>query len=59
MTVKQYYHNYFRQDLSSFIGDTPVPYFGHSWEYDCKGLEKIDNEKRHLFLICLYFTVLT
>jgi hypothetical protein len=35
-----------------------VPYFGHSWNSDCRGLDNVPIETRPLFLICLYFTVL-
>ncbi len=38
--------------------DPQLPYFGHSWNYDCKNLDKIPTERRAAFLICLYFTVL-
>jgi len=56
--VKGYYHNQFRADLTKFMPDTSVPYFGHSWSTDCRGLNKIPIESRPTFLICLYFTVL-
>ncbi len=58
MSIKEYYQNNFRQDLSCFMPDSKLPYFGHSWDYDCKGLEKILETNRAAFLICLYFTVL-
>ena len=38
--------------------DRRVPYFGHSWNYDCGNLNKISIASRPSFLICLYFTVL-
>jgi hypothetical protein len=41
-----------------FMPDSSVPYFGHSWGSDCRGLNKIPKESRPNFLICLYFTVL-
>ena len=56
--IKGYYHNRFRSDLTKFMPDGKVPYFGHSWDYDCHGLKKIQLETRPSFLICLYFTVL-
>ncbi|MBN1365906.1 MAG: hypothetical protein JW976_13945 [Syntrophaceae bacterium] len=56
--IKDYYHRQFRADLSLFMPDTRVPYFGHSWAYDCGNLNKIQSESRAEFLICLYFTVL-
>ena len=58
MNIKQYYTNRFRNDLGIFMPDTRVPYFGHSWSYDCKNLNKIPLEQRGVFLICLYFSVL-
>lgn len=56
--IKDYYHKQFRTDLALFMPDTRVPYFGHSWVYDCGNLNKIPKESRPDFLICLYFTVL-
>jgi hypothetical protein len=56
--IRDYYHNKFRNDLATFMPDTRVPYFGHSWAYDCGNLNKIPKELRPEFLICLYFTVL-
>jgi hypothetical protein len=56
--IKEYYHNQFRADLTKFMPDARVPYFGHSWGSDCRGLNKIPIESRPTFLICLYFTVL-
>ena len=38
--------------------DRRLPYFGHSWEYNCGDLDKIPTDRRPAFLICLYFTVL-
>lgn len=43
---------------AKLVPDSRVRYFGHSWQYDCRGLEQIPNERRPEFLICLYFTVL-
>ena len=42
----------------NFMPDQRLPYFGHSWNSDCMGLERITNEDKALFLFCLYFTVL-
>jgi hypothetical protein len=56
--IKDYYHKQFRDDLALFMPDARLPYFGHSWAYDCGNLDKIPNESRPEFLICLYFTVL-
>ena len=58
MNIKDYYANEFRKDLGSFMPKARVPYFGHSWEYDCKNLDKVPTQNRGMFLICLYFTVL-
>lgn len=58
MKIKDYYQNQFRNDLAAFMPDIRVPYFGHSWTYDCGNLNKIRLESRPAFLICLYFTVL-
>lgn len=58
MNIRNYYHNEFQSELMAFMPDTRLPYFGHSWQYDCRGLEKIPAERRAAFLICLYFTVL-
>jgi hypothetical protein len=41
-----------------FMQNPNVPYFGHSWSSDCRGLNNVPMETRPLFLICLYFTVL-
>ena len=38
--------------------DRQLPYFGHSWAYDCSGLNNVPQDSRPSFLICLYFTVL-
>jgi hypothetical protein len=56
--IRDYYYNQFRNDLSIFMPDARVPYFGHSWGSDCRNLDKIPIESRPAFLICLYFTVL-
>lgn len=56
--ITGYYHNQFRADLTKFMPDTRVPYFGHSWGTDCRGLNVIPIESRPTFLICLYFIVL-
>jgi len=56
--IADYYHSQFREDIQEFMGDTTVPYFGHSWSCDCRGLENVPVERRPEFLICLYFTVL-
>ncbi len=58
MNIGHYYLNEFRSDLGNFIPDSQMSYFGHSWNYDCKNLDKIPMERRAVFLICLYFTVL-
>lgn len=58
MDIKDYYLNDFRSDLTHFLPDARWPYFGHSWNYDCENLNKVPPERRAVFLICLYFTVL-
>ena len=58
MNIRDYYQYQFRADVETFMPDTRVPYFGHSWEHDCRGLDKIPSERRTAFLICIYFTVL-
>ena len=58
MSISDYYNLTFRFDLEAFMGQSAVPYFGHSWRYDCRGLEKIPTSSRPFFLVCLYFTVL-
>lgn len=59
MKIKNYYLNDFRSDLAHFMPDVRLPYFGHSWNYDCSNLKKtVPTERRAVFLICLYFTVL-
>lgn len=56
--INDYYHSQFRADLARFLPRDDVPYFGHSWSFDCRGLENIVGENRAPFLMCLYFTVL-
>jgi len=56
--IKGYYLNQFRADLTEFMPDKNVPYFGHSWGADCRGLNEIPIESRPTFLICLYFTII-
>jgi len=56
--IREYYIDKFREDLAVFMPDRQVPYFGHSWSYDCGNLNKIPVGSRPSFLICLYFTVL-
>ena len=56
--IRDYYNNKFRTDLTTFMPDTRVPYFGHSRSSDCCNLDKIQMESRPAFLICRYFTVL-
>jgi hypothetical protein len=58
MNIRDYYANGFRKNLSRFMPEVRVPYFGHSWKYDCKNLDKVPTQNRGMFLICLYFTVL-
>ncbi len=58
MNIKDYYDRGFKHDLSRFMLEAKVPYFGHSWEYDCRNLDKVQTQNRGMFLICLYFTVL-
>lgn len=55
---REYYLTEFRRDLIQFMPNQAAPYFGHSWSQDCRGLENIAQQKRALFLLCLYFTVL-
>ncbi len=38
--------------------DAHIPYFGHSWQQNCRGLDSIPSERRVSFLVCIYFTVL-
>jgi len=56
--IRDYYHSQYQIDLVSFMPDTKVPYFGHSWSHDCCNLNKIPTKSRPHFLVCLYFTVL-
>lgn len=56
--IRDYYHCQFRDDLVRFLPSRDVPYFGHSWTYDCRGLESVAEQNRPAFLVCLYFTVL-
>ncbi len=58
MNISDYYLQTFRSDLSAFMGQSSVPYFGHSWRHDCRGLERVSASSRPFFLVCLYFTVL-
>ena len=58
MNIRDYYQNQFQADLTVFMPDSRFPYFGHSWQQDCRGLENIPPERRATFLICMYFTVL-
>lgn len=56
--IRQYYRTEFRNDLLRFLSNPAIPYFGHSWSYDCRGLENVARENRAQFLLCLYFSVL-
>ena len=57
--IQDYYLHEFRRDINRFIGNSPVPYFGHAWRYNCiRQLQCVPKERREAFLICLYFTVL-
>jgi len=56
--IRDYYDSQFRDDLARFLPSRDVPYFGHSWAYDCRGLENVSEQNRPAFLVCLYFTVL-
>ena len=47
MRIRDYYLKDFRRDLSCFMKGSSVPYFGHSWEHDCGGIEKVPIEKLH------------
>ncbi len=58
MNIKDYYASEFRKDLGAFMPNARVPYFGHSWEHDCRNLGNVPKQNRGLFIICLYFTVL-
>lgn len=59
MYMRKYYASDFRNDLGSFMGTAPAPYFGHAWSSDCaKQLARVPADNRSSFLICLYFTVL-
>jgi hypothetical protein len=58
MNISDYYHQKFRSDLAVFMGQSSVPYFGHNWRHDCRGLERVPVATRPCFLVCLYFTVL-
>lgn len=56
--IRDYYKNKFGEETALFMGNRQAPHFGHSWSYDCSGLDKIPIASRPAFLICLYFTVL-
>jgi hypothetical protein len=56
--MRTYYNEQFRTDLLAFMPRPDVPYFGHSWQTDCAGLNRVPAERRPQFLVCLYFTVL-
>ena len=56
--IRNYYQFQFRHDLAQFLPSRDIPYFGHSWNYDCRGLENVSEKNRPAFLVCLYFTVL-
>lgn len=56
--IRKYYLTEFQNDLIRFLPNQATPYFGHSWSYDCRGLENVEKQKRAQFLLCLYFTVL-
>lgn len=56
--VRNYYQSQFRNDLARFLPSRDLPYFGHSWGYDCRGIENVSEQNRPAFLVCLYFTVL-
>ncbi len=58
MNIREYYFNSFKGDLVAFMPDSRLPYFGHSWEYDCRNLDRIPADRRPAFLVCLYFTIL-
>jgi len=58
LNIRDYYLNNFRADIAAFMPDKRLPYFGHTWEYNCANLDKIPADRRPAFLICLYFTVL-
>jgi hypothetical protein len=58
MEMRNYYYNNYRDDLVKFLPDLSLPYFGHTWHYDCGNLNYVDSQSRAAFLICLYFTVL-
>jgi len=58
MNIREYYLNDFRADLTTFMPDLRLSYFGHSWEYNCQDLDRIPLGRRPAFLICLYFTIL-
>ncbi|CAN5548495.1 hypothetical protein BH20VER3_BH20VER3_02180 [soil metagenome] len=56
--MQAYYHDEFSSDLRRFMPRADVPYFGHSWQFDCGGLDVIPPGRRAKFLIALYITVL-
>lgn len=58
MTIKNYYFSHFSSDLKAFMPDAHIPYFGHTWDINCQGLENISGHNEPRFLLCLYFTVL-
>jgi len=58
MNIRQYYQSQFRHDIGRLTSDPNSPYFGHSWQVDCRGLESVPASDRAAFLVCLYFTVL-
>ncbi len=55
---QRYYRNDFASDLRSFMPDSKVPYFGHTWHAGCRELTHVPVERRTAFLVALYFTVL-
>jgi hypothetical protein len=57
--MREYYRTKFSDDLSAFMGNSPEPYFGHAWRSNCaQQLSRIPSDRRAVFLVCLYFTVL-
>jgi hypothetical protein len=57
--ITDYYHETFRQDLQDFLGEVPLPYFGHGWPFESRSqLARVPASRREEFVLCLYLTVL-
>ena len=63
MSLHQYYHQHFRQDLQSLFHNIPAPEarivaLGYNWIEGCSFLKRVDPDSQPAFLVCLHFTVL-